>query len=128
VNTVPGSLRVLKRWEADVRILGAVSIIAIGVAVAGSPHVALAKRDKSTDSILKHTATGKHYNNVTIHDTGGGHGKPHDNTNQGGGHGKPHDDTNPGGGTGKPKNPPPPDTSHAPKFTPGATGVKNISR
>jgi hypothetical protein len=118
-------VQALKRKEADLRNPGAVLIVAIGVAVVVSPHSALAKSDKS---IFKQTATGKHYNNTTLHDTAGGHARPHDDTNPPGGKARPHDDTNPPGGKARPKNPTPPSTSNAPKLTPGGTGVKNISR
>jgi hypothetical protein len=142
VNVVLCSLQMLKCREADVRNPGAVLIVSIGVAIVGSPHSALAKSDKSTSSIFKHTATGKHYNTTAPHDTPGGmakphddtnppggKAKPHDDTNPPGGKAKPHDDTNPPGGMAKPKNPTPPGgTGNGPKLTPGGTGVKNISR
>jgi hypothetical protein len=60
------SLQVFKRREADVRKLGAVLIVSIAVTIADSPHPALAKGDKSTTSLFKHTVTGKHYNNTIL--------------------------------------------------------------
>ena len=150
VNIVLCSLRVLKRREVDVRNPAVVLIASVGVAIAGSSHSALAQGDKSTTSLLKHTATGKHYNTTTLTphkpkavvteqkaskktentgNQGGGTARPHDNTNPPGGTARPHDDTNPPGGTARPKNPTPPAaTGNGPKLTPDRTGVKNISR
>jgi hypothetical protein len=145
-----GELQVFKRREADVRKLAAVLIVSIAIAIAGSSHSALAQGDKSTTSLLKHTATGKHYNTTTLTphkpkavvteqkaskktentgNPGGGIAKPHDNTNPPGGTARPHDDTNPPGGTARPKNPTPlAGAGNGPKLTPDRTGVKNISR
>jgi len=43
-----------------------VLIVSTAVAIAVSPHFALAKSDKSSDNLLKNTATGKHYNKTTL--------------------------------------------------------------
>ena len=123
VNIVLCSLRVLKRREVDVRNPAVVLIASVGVAIAGTSHSALAQGDKSTTSLLKHTATGKHYDTTTLTphkpkavvteqkaskktentgNQGGGTARPHDNTNPPGGTARPHDDTNPPGGTARP--------------------------
>jgi len=52
-------------------------MVSIAVAIAASPHSALAQGDKSTSNLFKHTATGKHYNNTTLikpNSTGAGTG------------------------------------------------------
>jgi hypothetical protein len=64
VNIVLCSLQVLKRREADVRKLGAILMVSTAVAIAA--YSALAKDTKSTMSLAKKTATGKHYNTITL--------------------------------------------------------------
>ena len=73
VNIMICLLQVKKCREADVRKLGAVLIISTAIAVAASPHSALAKADKSSANLLKHTATGKHFDKTTLtpHNSGG---------------------------------------------------------
>jgi hypothetical protein len=104
-----------------VRKLGAVLMVSIAVAIGDSPHSALAK-DKSTTSLFKHTATGKHYNNNTTILT------PHKPktpvTEQ-----KPSEKS---GNADKGLNNNPNSTgagaSRGPKLAPDKVGVKNISR
>jgi hypothetical protein len=126
---------VLKSREADVRKLGAVLIILTAVAIAASPHAALAKGDKPTSNLLKHTATGKHLDRtiLTPHKpkTIVTEQKPSEksgNTDKG-----PNDNPNStGAGTSRGPNNNPNSTgagtSRAPILTPDKVGVKNISR
>ena len=109
--------------------------ITIAAAVAVLSHAASAKGDKSTTNLSKQTATGKHYDNLTLTPhkpktpvTEQKASKKSGNTGKG-------PDSNPnstGAGAGKGPNGNPDSTGagagKAPKLTPDKAGVENISR
>jgi hypothetical protein len=131
-----------------VRKLGGVLIVSIAIAIADSPHSASAKADKSATNLLKHTATGKHYNNTILtrhkpktpvtgqkpaEKSGNTDKGPNDNPNSTGAGASRGPNNNPnstgaGASRGPNNNPSPTGAGTSPKLTPDKAGVKNISR